>query len=146
MKTKGFSPVKRRKARCLALQALYQWQVSKNPPAEILSQYVNEEEIKSVDASYFEEIFQNVVKQQENLDKQMEPFLSRPFKELDPVELSILRLSLYELNDRPEIPYKVVINEGVELAKTFGATDGHKFINGVLDKAAPVIRSAEVKK
>lgn len=79
------------------------------------------------------------------LDESFAPFLSIPLEELDPVELAILRLSAWELTSRVDVPYKVVINEGIELAKVFGATDGHKFVNGVLDKLAPVLRAAEVK-
>lgn len=146
MKTKGFNPAKRSKARRLALQALYQWQISKTNITEILAQFEQDEEIKKVDEEYFVEIFQNVVKQCESLDAQLSQYLSRPLDELDPIELSILRLGMYELIARPEIPYRVVINEAVELAKDFGATDGHKFVNGVLDKIAPVVRSVELKK
>ena len=96
--------------------------------------------------SDFKEIIENVIKQSESLDAKLTEYLSRPLQELDPVELNILRLSTYELVAHPEIPYRVIINEAVELAKTFGATDGHKFVNGVLDKMAPVVRSVEAKK
>ena len=79
------------------------------------------------------------------IDEALAPLLDRPLDELDPVELAVLRLSTYELMHRLDVPYKVAINEGIELAKVFGATDGHKFVNGVLDKLAPVLRAAEVK-
>ena len=80
-----------------------------------------------------------------DLDEEFTPCLDRALEEIDPVELAILRLATYELRNRLDVPYKVVINEGIELAKTFGATDGHKFVNGVLDKLAPALREAEVK-
>ena len=80
-----------------------------------------------------------------DLDEEFTPCLDRALEEIDPVELAILRLSTYELRNRLDVPYKVVINEGIELAKTFGATDGHKFVNGVLDKLAPRLRAAELR-
>ena len=84
-------------------------------------------------------------RQKTEIDALFEPLLDRPLEEIDPVELSILRLSTYELRNRIDVPYRVVINEGIELAKVFGATDGHKFVNGVLDKLAPTLRADEVR-
>lgn len=143
-KTK-FNPHARRKARRLALQALYQWQVSNHLPTDIKMQFLQDQDVTKADVAYFEELLQNIVAQHKEIDAALEPFLTRPSAELDPVELSLLRIGLYELSNRLEIPYRVIINEAVELAKTFGATDGHKFVNGVLDKAAQAIRHLEIK-
>lgn len=139
-----FNPHARRKARRLALQALYQWQVSNHLPADIMAQFLQDQDVAKADLQYFEEVLQSVVAQQRQLDEALQPFLARPLSELDPVELSLLRIALYELINRLDIPYRVIINEAVELAKTFGATEGHKFVNGVLDKAAQSIRHVEI--
>ncbi|MDG1582188.1 transcription antitermination factor NusB [Pseudomonas sp. GOM6] len=135
----------RRVARSLAMQALYQWQMAGQSLNEIEAQFRVDNDFSGVDGAYFHEILTGVARQKPELDEAFTPFLSIPLDELDPVELAILRLSAWELKDRVDVPYKVVINEGIELAKVFGATDGHKFVNGVLDKLAPVLRAAEVK-
>lgn len=98
-----------------------------------------------VDDAYFRELLNGVIDLRGELDDLIAPCLDRPMADLDPVELAILRLSTYELKQRVDVPYRVVINEGIELAKTFGATDGHKFVNGVLDKLAPRLRGAELR-
>ena len=131
---------KRREARKLATQALYQWHMAQHSLNEIEAQFRVDNDFSGVDGAYFHDILTGVARQKTELDESFAPFLSIPLEELDPVELAILRLSTYELKNRVDVPYKVVINEGIELAKVFGATDGHKFVNGVLDKAAPVIR------
>ncbi len=132
----------RRKARSLAVQALYSWQIAGQPLHEIEAQFRTDNDFSEVDGAYFHEILHGVPRQKSELDSTFEPCLDRPLAEIDPVELAILRLSTYELRNRIDVPYKVVINEGIELAKTFGATDGHKFVNGVLDKLAPRLRAA----
>ena len=136
---------KRREARQLATQALYQWHMAKQSLNEIEAQFRVDNDFSGVDGAYFHDILTGVARQKTELDASFAPFLSIPLEELDPVELAILRLSAWELTSRIDVPYKVVINEGIELAKVFGATDGHKFVNGVLDKLAPVLRAAEVK-
>ena len=136
---------KRREARQLATQALYQWHMAKHSLNEIEAQFRVDNDFSGVDGAYFHDILTGVARQKTELDASFAPFLSIPLEELDPVELAILRLSAWELTSRVDVPYKVVINEGIELAKVFGATDGHKFVNGVLDKLAPVLRAAEVK-
>jgi N utilization substance protein B len=98
-----------------------------------------------VDGAYFREILHGVPAIKGEIDKALVPCMTIALEELDPVELAVLRLSTWELIKRVDVPYRVVINEGVELAKVFGATDGHKFVNGVLDKLAPALREAEVK-
>jgi len=132
----------RRKARTLIVQALYQWYISKSDPLEIEAQF-HEQNGGKIDWEYFSEVFLEIPKQQEALDKHISPLLDRELNSLDPVERALLYLGTFELANRIDIPYRVVINECVELAKTFGATDGHKYINGVLDKLAKSLRSVE---
>ena len=133
----------RRKARTLIVQALYQWYISKSDPLEIEAQF-HEQNGGKIDWEYFSEVFLEIPKQQEALDKHISPLLDRELNSLDPVERALLYLGTFELASRIDIPYRVVINECVELAKTFGATDGHKYINGVLDKLAKSLRSVEL--
>lgn len=145
MSTKKVNPYARHKARKLAVQALYQWQISQSHPTEILTQYRQDQDFKKVDAEYFEELFQNITQSCDELDEKFKPYLDRKFEELDPIELAILRLSTYELLKRIDIPYKVVINESIELAKVFGANESHKYVNGVVDKTAQDLRKMEMK-
>ncbi len=133
-------PAARRRARECAVQALYSWQLSQNDIAEVESQFLAEQDVKEVDIRYFRELLTGVATDSAYLDGLMKPHLSRQLEELGQVEKAILRLSLYELSKRGDVPYKVAINEGIELAKVFGAEESHKFVNGVLDKVAPRIR------
>ena len=135
----------RRQARTLAMQALYSWHMAGQQLNEIEAQFRVDNDFTAVDGAYFHEILHGVPKQKSEIDSSFEPFLDRPLEELDPVELAILRLSTFELRNRPDVPYRVVINEGIELAKIFGATDGHKFVNGILDKLAPRLRGEEIR-
>lgn len=139
------SPSARRKARRFALQALYQWQMSGSGLNEIEAEFRTDNDMSKVDDEYFHDILFGVPKSKSEMDAKIEPFLDRRIDELTPVELSILRLAAYEMCHRIDVPYKVVINEAVELAKTFGATDGHKYVNGVLDKLAQRERMVEIK-
>lgn len=129
-------PKTRRKAREYAVQVLYSWQISKNNIHDILQEFKNQKKNKEVDYIYFTEIIIGVFENIKILDKLMEPYLSRTINELGQIEKAILRISFFELEKRKDIPYKVTINESIELAKLFGAKDSHKFINGVLDKAS----------
>ncbi|MGO2477123.1 MAG: transcription antitermination factor NusB [Pseudoalteromonas sp.] len=133
-------PAARRKARILALQAVYSWQLSGNAIADIEQQMLIENDITKIDVEYFKDLARGVVVNRQQLDEVVSPHLTRPFDELDEVERAILRLSSYELKFREDVPYKVAINEGIELAKIFGAEDSHKFVNGVLDKAVKQLR------
>jgi N utilization substance protein B len=133
-------PAARRKARILALQAVYSWQLSGNPIADIEQQMLIENDVSKVDVEYFKDLARGVAVNVKQLDELVKPHLSRPFEDLDEVERAVLRLSAYELKFREDVPYKVAINEGIELAKIFGAEDSHKFVNGVLDKAVKVVR------
>ena len=130
----------RRRARECAVQALYSWQLSKNNISDVKYQFLNEHDIKNVDISYFCRLIFGVAINSKNLDVLMTPYLSRNLTTLSHIEKAVLRISLYEFSKCSDVPYKVIINEGIELAKVFGATDSYKFINGVLDKIGPQIR------
>ena len=134
----------RSRARRYAVQALYEWQMTGNATKSIEQQFLIEHAQRQFDRQYFSELLFKVAEQVEELDQSLAPCLARPLDEVDPVEKAILRLATYELKHRVEIPYRVVINEAVELAKTFGAEQGHRFVNGILDKLAISLRSIEV--
>ena len=139
------SLAQRRKARRLVLQALYQWLMSGSDPLVISKQY-REETLGKVDWNYFEEVFSEIPGATQKLNESLEPLLDRELAALDPIEKALLYLGTFELANRIDVPYRVVINECVELAKVFGATDSHKYINGVLDKLASELRPAELLK
>lgn len=132
----------RRKARELALQGLYQWRVSRNEVAAIEAQLRENELYAAADDTYLHEVLFGVVAAEAELEALITPQLDRPSSELSPIEHAILLLAAYELSHKVEIPYRVIINEAIELAKSYGGTDGHKYVNGVLDKlSASLIRS-----
>lgn len=133
-------PSARHRARECAVQALYSWQISKNDIADVELAFLTEQDVNGVDLTYFRELFSGAATQAQELDKLMAPYLSRTLDELGQIEKAILRVAVYELSKREDVPYKVVINEAIELAKTFGAEESHKFINGVLDKVVPRLR------
>lgn len=133
----------RRKARRLVLQALYQWQMTQDDLADIEAQFRAEYQGK-YDWDYFHQLFSVIPGQVTRLDELLVTHLDRSVAALDPVERAVLRMGTFELAERVDIPYRVVINEAVELAKVFGATDGHKYVNGILDKLAQDLRPAEV--
>ena len=135
----------RTRARRLAMQGLYEWQVSDNKPSEIETQYLIEKETKRVDIEYFRELISKVPLHCEEIDTHISPLISRPLAEVDPVELAVLRLGTYELLYHPEVPYRVVINEAVELVKMFGADQGYRFVNGIMDRLAASLRTVEVQ-
>jgi N utilization substance protein B len=130
-------------SRRLALQALYQWQLTGHSSAELLNQFTTDAGYPEVDADYFAVLVRGVTGARETLDTSLGELIDRPVNQLDPIEHAVLLIGLYELGQQLETPYRVVINEGVELAKKFGATDGHKFVNAVLDRAARSLRAAE---
>ncbi|WP_439241822.1 MULTISPECIES: transcription antitermination factor NusB [unclassified Lonepinella] len=130
-------PSARRRARECAVQALYSWAVSQNEAAEVELAFVSEQDLKGVDVAYFRQLFRQTVDNLAAVDSTLAPFLDRTSEELTPIEKAILRLATYELKYVLDVPYKVVINEAIEVAKTFGADDSHKYVNGVLDKVAP---------
>lgn len=127
----------RRRARECAVQALYSWFISQNSPAEVELEFVAEQDLKGVDIPYFRKLFRQTVENVDCVDEIMAPYLDRDVSELDPIEKAVLRLAVYELKFEVDVPYKVVINEAIEVTKVFGAEDSHKYVNGVLDKVAP---------
>lgn len=136
-------PSARRKARRFAMQALYEWSISGNLMHEIEARYRVENAMHKVDLEYFHELIHEIVKQSDDIDDAFMPHLDRKFHELDFVERAILRISTYELMKRIDVPYRIVIDEGIELAKDFGATDSHKYINSILDEVAKQYRKIE---
>ena len=134
----------RRKARHFGLQALYQWTLSGASPSDIEAEFRVDNDFRHTDGEYFSAVLRGVVHDVEGLELLFKPALDRKLDELDPIERNLLRLGTFELRDRIDVPYKVVISEAVALAKKFGATDSHRYINGVLDKVARELRQAEL--
>ena len=130
-------------SRRLVLQALYQWQMTGQSFPELRNQYSSDEGYAEVDPEFFQQLLQGVIEDSAALDAMIGEWLDRPVAQLDPVEHAVLLIGVEELRAHVEVPYKVVLNECVELTKKFGATDGHKFINAVLDRAARQLRAAE---
>jgi N utilization substance protein B len=143
--TKAASTGARTRARELLLQALYQQQIAGHDSEELLQQFREQTAYERVDKEFFDAALTEICETQATLDISIEAVVDRPMEQLDPVEKGVLLIGVFELQTRPDVPYRVVINEGVNLAKRFGALDGHKYINACLDKAAQQIRSAEVQ-
>ena len=135
----------RTNARKAAVQALYQWQMTGQSIIEIERQFLEDERLKDVQKSYFTELFHGVSKNLVVLDETLNEFVDRPVDIIDPVERAILRIGAYELLHRLDMPYKVILNESINLAKYFGADGSHKYVNGILDKIAQNIRAVEIK-
>ena len=135
----------RTNARRSAVQALYQWQMTGQNLSEIEQQFLVEERLKNAQRSYFNELFHGVPGQLDVIDQVLSEYVDRPVEKIDPVERAILRVSVYELLNRNDIPYRVILNEGINLAKRFGAEKSHKYINGILDKVAQQERAVELK-
>ncbi|MBN7795493.1 transcription antitermination factor NusB [Parahaliea mediterranea] len=134
----------RRKARHYGMQALYQWHMAQAPLNEIEAEFRTDYDFRHVDSDYFHALLHGVPAQVDALEDILTPLIDRDLNELDPIERTLLRMGTWELAHRLDVPYRVVINEAVALAKKFGATDSHKYINGVLDKAARELRKVEV--
>jgi transcription antitermination protein NusB len=134
----------RRRSREFALQAIYQWLIAAQSWSAIEKQYAEAESFDKADAALFKVIVVGVIAEAEVLSVALLPHLDRSFPEVSPIEKAIMLMAAYELSHMVETPYRVIINEAIELAKTFGGTDGHKYVNGVLDKYAAVVRDAEV--
>jgi N utilization substance protein B len=130
-------------ARKLALQALYRWQLNRCEWQDLIQEFATEPDMPRADAQYFQALVSGICGARETLDEALAPLLDRPPAQLDPIEHALLLIGGYELQHRPDVPFRVVINEAVGLAKRFGATDGHKFVNGVLDRAARLWRPLE---
>ena len=137
----GSKQAGRRKARRFALQAIYQWQSNQDQDAvDIMDQFIAREDTNKADMPYFGDLLNGIIDNIVELDDLFSPLLDRKKSSLSKVELAVLRLASYEFKHQLDVPYKVVINEALELSKTFGATDGYKYVNGVLDKLAKTIR------
>lgn len=130
-------------ARKLALQALYRWQLNAGPWQDLVQEFGEAEDMPRADKQYFRELVEGVWSAREALDTRLAEMMDRPPEQLDPVEHAALLIGMYELTSRPEVPYRVTINEAVGLTKRFGGTDGHKFVNAVLDRAARALRPDE---
>jgi N utilization substance protein B len=139
----GIDLAARSRARRRALQALYAWQVGGSKMNSVIEQFRHEQDMVVADLEYFEDILHGVEKHVKELDDGIKPFVDREVSQIDPIELSALRMGAYELKYRPDVPYRVVINEAVEATKRFGADHGHSYVNGVLDKLATHWRTAE---
>jgi N utilization substance protein B len=135
----------RRRAREFALQGLYEWQVNPREVSSIEANIRELDEFNKCDRLHFDALLQGCIEQRETLDAGLLKFLDRPLVELSPVEHAVLWVGAFELANCLDVPYKVAINEAVELAKNFGGTDGHKYVNGVLDHLAPELRPDEVR-
>jgi len=135
----------RTRARELMVQALYQKQIAGHSTPELVAQFHEDASYERVDQEFFNELFPAISNGQGDLEKSIDKLIDRPLEQLDPIELCILLIGVHELAARIDIPYKVVINEGVNLAKRFGALDGHKYINACLDAAAQSLREAETQ-
>jgi N utilization substance protein B len=138
------NPQQRRKARKLAVQALYQWHIAEQAITQIELEFLTDNDMAKVDTEYFSEVLRGVARSKSDLDEHIVKHTDRGTTEMTPIELAILRMSTFELINRIDVPYKVVINEGVELSKIFGANEAHKYVNGVLDKLAQSIRQTEI--
>ncbi len=134
----------RSQARALALQALYQKQITGHDTRELLKQFRERPDYERVDREYFDELLRATSDNFSELQEGLSALADRPIEQLDPVEMAVLAIGYYELESRPDVPYRAVINEAINLARSFGAEDGHKYVNAVLDKAVRTLRTAEL--
>ncbi|CAA9356460.1 MAG: Transcription termination protein NusB [uncultured Lysobacter sp.] len=144
-RTDGIDPVARSRARRRAVQAVYAWQLSGSGVRDVIAQFAHEQAKEAADLEYFEDLVRGVDTHHDVLDEALAPFLDRDIEQVDPVERAALRIAAYELRMRPDVPYRVVINEAIEGVKRFGAEHGHTYVNGVLDRAAAEWRAVEVR-
>ena len=144
-RTDGIDPAARSRARRRALQALYAWQMSNSPIDKVIEQFRSEQDMEIADLEYFEALVRGVEKHTEELDAVLSKFIDRTMAQVDPIERAELRIAGFELRFRPDVPYRVVINEAIETAKRFGAEHGHTYVNGVLDRAAVEWRAEEIQ-
>ncbi|MER2512531.1 MAG: transcription antitermination factor NusB [Nitrosomonas ureae] len=136
---------RRRIAREFVLQGIYQWRTAGGTTSFIEQQLRESGKFRHVDEKHFTHVLQGALQQVDALEKIIRPCLDRSLDELSPVEFAILLLSTFELIHHPEIPYRAILNEAIELARTYGGSDGHKYVNGVLDKLAVQLRSSEIQ-
>lgn len=145
MKSDGIDMQARSRARRRALQALYAWQMSGSHMNAVIEQFRHEQDMEVADLEYFEDLLHGVESNVAALDESLKPYVDREVEQIDPIERAALRLAAYELKYRPDVPYRVVINEAIEVTKRFGADHGHSYVNGVLDKLAGQLRAVEKK-
>ena len=143
-RTDGIDPVARSRSRRRALQAVYAWQLSHTPVEKVLEQFSNEQDMEIADLPYFEALVRGVIHDHKDLDQALSMYVDRPMEQVDPIERAVLRIAAFEMRDRLDVPYRVIINEAIEIAKRFGSDHGHTYVNGVLDQAAGQWRSAEI--
>ncbi len=144
-RTDGIDPAARSRARRRALQALYAWQLSDSPIDRVIEQFRAEQDMEIADLEYFEALVRGVAQHTDELDAVLAKFIDRTMAQVDPIERAVLRIAGFELRYRPDVPYRVVINEAIETAKRFGAEHGHTYVNGVLDRAAGEWRAQEIQ-
>lgn len=142
-RTDGIDLAARSRARRRALQALYAWQLSGSGIDAVIRQFQHEQDMEVADLDYFEDLLHGVERNLAAIDESLKPYVDREIEQIDPIERAALRMAAYELKYRPDVPYRVVINEAIEVTKRFGADHGHSYVNGVLDKLAAQLRSAE---
>ena len=141
----GIDPVARSRSRRRALQAVYAWQLSHANERDLIAQFAHEQAHEVADLEYFEDLVRGVLRHRATLDAALADYVDRGMEEVDPIERAALRLAAYELVHRPDVPYRVVINEAIDSTKRFGSEHGHTYVNGVLDKAAAALRSLEAQ-
>ena len=141
----GVDPVLRGRARRRALQAIYAWQVAGGDARQVIAQFAHEQAREIADLEYFEDLVRGVIGRVAGLDDALAPYLDREIAQVDPIERAALRIAAYELLHRPDVPYRVVINEAIDSTKRFGSEHGHTYVNGVLDRAAAEWRAPEAK-
>jgi N utilization substance protein B len=139
----GIDLAARSRARRRALQALYAWQLSGSHMNAVIDQFRHEQDMEVADLEYFEDLLHGVERHIDAIDISLKPFVDRDVAQIDPIERAALRLAAYELKYRPDVPYRVIINEAIEVTKRFGADHGHSYVNGVLDKLASTLRATE---
>jgi N utilization substance protein B len=139
----GIDLAARSRARRRALQALYAWQMSGSKMKAVIDQFRHEQDMEVADLEYFEDLLRGVETHLGELDEALKPYIDREVEQIDPIERAVLRLAAYELKYRPDVPYRVIINEAIEVTKRFGADHGHSYVNGVLDKLAAQVRVVE---
>jgi len=144
-RTDGIDPAARSRSRRRALQAVYAWQMTSSPITKVIEQFQNEQDMEIADLEYFEDLVRGVAQYHDELDIKLEKYLDRTLVQVDPIERAVLLIAAYELCYRPDVPYRVVINEAIETSKRFGADQGHTYVNGVLDKAAADWRATEIQ-
>ena len=144
-RTDGIDPAARSRSRRRALQAVYAWQMTSSPITKVIEQFQSEQDMEIADLEYFEDLVRGVAQYHDELDIKLEKYLDRTLVQVDPIERAVLLIAAYELCYRPDVPYRVVINEAIETSKRFGADQGHTYVNGVLDKAAADWRATEIQ-